>query len=52
MKPASATDATGRSRASPPWAIILSRKSPTVAPSGRVRMNAVQNSVVRETPDR
>ena len=26
----------------------LSRKSPTVAPSGRVRMNAAQNSVTRE----
>ena len=27
----------------------LSRKSPTVAPSGLVRMNALQNSSVRET---
>jgi hypothetical protein len=26
----------------------LSRKSPTVAPSGRVRMNAVQNKKTRE----
>ena len=27
----------------------LSRRSPTVAPSGRVRMNAAQNNSVRET---
>ena len=42
-------EASGRLKARPPWLTGLSRKSPTVAPSGRVRMNAVQNNVTRET---
>ena len=33
---------------SPPLSTGLSRKSPTVAPSGRVRMNAAQNSSTRD----
>jgi hypothetical protein len=37
-----------RLKLSPPWLTGLSRKSPTVAPSGRVRINAVQKSVTRE----
>jgi hypothetical protein len=36
-------EAIGRLKFKPPLAIGLSRKSPTVAPSGRVRMNAAQN---------
>jgi hypothetical protein len=35
-------------KARPPWSLGLSRKSPTVAPSGRVRMNAAENNVTRE----
>ena len=42
-------EASGRLSASPPRLTGLSRKSPTVAPSGRVRMNAAQNSSTRET---
>ena len=42
-------EASGRLKARPPWPTGLSRKSPTVAPSGRVRMNAVQNNVTLET---
>src|SRR5580658_7743049 len=41
--------ASGRLRARPPAFAGLSRKSPTVAPSGRVRMKAAQNSVTRDT---
>ena len=37
-------EAIGRLKASPPCSMGLSRKSPTVAPSGRVRINAAQNS--------
>ena len=40
---ASTAVASGRLNSSPPLATGLSRKSPTVAPSGRVRMNAAQN---------
>ena len=41
-------DAIGRLSANPPSLTGLSRKSPTVAPSGRVRMNAAQNKNTRE----
>ena len=40
MNTAITAEATGRLSAMPPWFSGLSRKSPTVAPSGRVRMNA------------
>ena len=49
MKAAMTADAKGRLNARPPWFTGLSRKSPTVAPNGRVRMNAAQNSVTRDT---
>lgn len=49
MKAAITAEASGRLRFNPPSATGLSRKSPTVAPSGRVRMNAAQKSVTRET---
>ena len=39
----------GRLNANPPSWIGLSSKSPTVAPSGRVRMKAAQNSSTRDT---
>ena len=42
-------DAIGRLKARPPSSRGLSRKSPKVAPSGRVRMNAAQNSRTRDT---
>ena len=42
-------EAIGRLKASPPWSKGLSRKSPKVAPSGRVRMKAPQNSSKRDT---
>jgi hypothetical protein len=38
-----------RPSANPPWFTGLSSRSPIVAPRGRVRMNAAQNSTVRET---
>src|SRR3954469_6817120 len=44
---ASAADAMGRLSSRPPFASGLSRKSPTVAPSGRVRMNAAQKRKTR-----
>ena len=56
MTTASTDEASGRlTRAHRPSG--LSRKSPTVAPSGRVRMNAAQNrqtrlTLVREIEDR
>jgi len=40
-------DASGRLNSSPPFVTGLSRKSPTVARSGRVRMSAAQNSATR-----
>jgi hypothetical protein len=43
MKAPMTADAIGRLKARPPLLTGLSRKSPTVAPSGRVRMNAAQN---------
>lgn len=45
-------DARNRLIAIPPVAMGLSMKSPTTAPRGRVRMNAVQKSAVREIFDR
>ena len=44
---ASTSVAIGRLSSRPPFATGLSRKSPTVAPSGRVRMNAAQNKSTR-----
>ena len=41
-------DASGRLKFKPPALTGLSRKSPTVAPNGRVRMNAAQKSNTRE----
>lgn len=49
MNAAMTDDAIGRLNARPPSATGLSRKSPTVAPSGRVRMKATQKSVTRDT---
>ena len=48
MKIASTADTGGQLQLSPPSLTGLSRKSPTVAPSGRVRMNAVQNNATRD----
>jgi hypothetical protein len=48
MSAASTAEASGRLHARPPSATGLSMKSPTVAPSGLVRMNATQNKVTRE----
>jgi hypothetical protein len=48
MKTAMTTEASGRLKASPPSLTGLSRKSPMVAPRGRVRMKAAQNSATRE----
>ena len=42
-------EASGRLRARPPSATGLSMKSPTVAPNGRVSMNATQNNATRDT---
>ena len=47
---ASAAVAVYRLRARPPLAKGKSKKSPTVAPIGRVRMKAAQNRNVREIP--
>jgi hypothetical protein len=49
MKIAMAADASGRFKANPPSLTGLSRKSPTVAPSGRDRIKAAQNRKTRET---
>ena len=49
IKIASKADVSGRLSARPPSATGLSRKSPTVAPSGRDRIKAAQNSSTRET---
>ena len=49
MKTAMINKELTRLRLSPPFATGLVRRSPTVAPSGRVRMNADQNSKVRES---
>ena len=50
MTTASTAEAIGRLNSRPPLSSGLSRKSPTVAPSGRVRMNAAQNRPTRLTP--
>ena len=49
MNAAMTAEAIGRLKASPPSLTGLSRKSPTVAPSGRDRMKAAQNRNTRET---
>ncbi len=49
MKAPIAAEASGRLNATPPSLTGLSRKSPTVAPSGRDRMNAAQNKNTRNT---
>ena len=49
MKPAMTAEAIGRLNASPPSLTGLSRKSPTVAPSGRERIKAAQNKKTQET---
>ena len=49
MMAARTAEAIGRLKARPPWSSGLSRKSPKVAPSGRVRMNAAQNKRTRDT---
>lgn len=46
---ASTSEAMGRLMSRPPLATGLSKKSPTVAPSGRVRMKAAQNRKTRLT---
>jgi len=48
MNTAITADAIGRLKASPPLLTGLSRKSPTVAPSGCDRMKAAQNRNTRE----
>ncbi len=50
MKTAMIADEVNRLRSSPPLSTGLVSMSPTVAPSGRVRMKAIQNNSVRETP--
>jgi hypothetical protein len=42
MKIANTAEAMGRLKLSPPWLTGLSRKSPTVAPSGRVRIDKLK----------
>lgn len=49
MAKASIAEAAMSFMARPPLATGLSRELAMVAPSGRVRMNAAQNSRVRET---
>jgi hypothetical protein len=49
MNTAITADASGRLNAGPSWLTGLSRKSPAVVTSGRVRMKALQNSNTRET---
>ena len=49
MATVSTSEAMGRLTPSPPWARGLSKKSPTVAPSGRVRMKAAQKRKTRLT---
>jgi len=49
ITPASTADAVYRLSSKPPDSRGLSRRSPTVAPSGRVSTNAAQNSAVRDS---
>ena len=51
MNTAITADAIGRLNARPPSCTGLSSRSPTVAPSGRVRMKAAQNRRTFETLD-
>ena len=48
MKAINTADAEKRLKFKPPAVMGLSRKSPTTAPKGRVRMNAAQNNAVRD----
>jgi hypothetical protein len=48
MNAAIAADAMGRLKFKPPLLTGLSRKSPTVAPSGRVKIKAAQNKKTRD----
>ena len=48
MNVAITADAMGRLKARPPSLTGLSRKSPTVAPSGLVRIKAAQNKKTRD----
>src|SRR5262249_60483158 len=48
MIPSRAADDENRPRLSPPVDVGLVRKSPSVAPSGRVRMKAAQNRMLFE----
>ena len=48
MNAAITADAMGRLKARPPSLTGLSRKSPTVAPSGLVRIKAAQNKKTRD----
>ncbi len=50
MNTAMIAEAIGRLTFMPPCATGLPKRSPTVAPSGRVRINVIQNSVTRDTP--
>ena len=49
IKTSKMIEAVYRLNAIPPSSTGLSSRSPTTAPSGRVRMNAIQNKTVRET---
>lgn len=49
MIAAMTAEASGRLRSRPPWLTGLSRKSPTVAPRGRVKMKATQKRATRDT---
>src|ERR1700757_3449810 len=49
MTAAMTAEANGRLRSRPPWLTGLSRKSPMVAPNGRVKMKATQKSMTRDT---
>jgi len=49
MKAAIRSDVSGRLKERPPRFLGLSRKSPLVAPSGRVGMKAARNNVTRDT---
>jgi hypothetical protein len=48
MNAAMSKDPSGRLTFRPSFAMGLSKKSPIVAPSDRVRMNAAQNSNTRD----
>ena len=48
MLASNTSEATHRLKFRPPLETGLSSRSPTVAPSGRVRMKAAQKRIVRE----